>query len=178
MVCRDIRNPGDFQMQPSRKIKRPTPRGFSLIELVIVVVIIGIIGAIAVPRMSRGAKGASDSAVTANLTVLRNALDLYQTEHGGSYPTFANMPNALLQYTDVNGNVSATADTTHIYGPYIRAIPKLSVGENKGKNDFTATAPTATVAAAGWYYDDATGTVKANCKDGEKDDAGIAYNAY
>ena len=75
-------------MQAARKIKRPTPRGFSLIELVIVVVIIGIIGAIAIPRMSRGAKGAADSAVTANLTVLRNALDLYSTEHVGVYPTW------------------------------------------------------------------------------------------
>jgi general secretion pathway protein G len=166
-------------MQAARKIKRPTPRGFSLIELVIVVVIIGIIGAIAVPRMSRGAKGASDSAVTANLTVLRNALDLYSTEHGGSYPTFANMPNALLQYTD--GTSTATPGTksaSNIYGPYIRAIPKLPVGANKGLATFTATAPSGTAGSAGWYYDAATGAIKANCKDTEVDDAGIQYNAY
>jgi general secretion pathway protein G len=166
-------------MQAVRNIERRSPWGFSLIELVIVVVIIGIIGAIAVPRMSRGAKGASDSAVTANLTVLRNSLDLYSTEHGGSYPTLANMPNALLQYTD--GTSAATPGTksaSNIYGPYIRAIPKLPVGANKGLATFTATAPTATAASAGWYYDDTTGTIKANCKDSEVDAASIKYNAY
>ncbi len=165
-------------MQAARKIKRPDPRGFSLIELVIVVVIIGIIGAIAVPRMSRGAKGAADSAVTANLTVLRNALDLYSTEHTGDLPTFANMPNALLQYTDSAGAAQATKDTTHIYGPYIRAIPKLPVGANKGLATFTSTAPAGTAGTFGWYYDDSTGTIKANCKDSEIDDATIKYNAY
>jgi general secretion pathway protein G len=154
-------------------------RGFSLIELVIVVVIIGIIGAIAVPRMSRGAKGASDSAVTANLTVLRNALDLYSTEHGGSFPTFANMPAALLQYTDsTSAATPGTKSTTNIYGPYIRAIPKLPVGANKGLATFTATAPTATAASAGWYYDDTTGTIRANAKDSEVDEATVKYNAY
>ncbi len=166
-------------MQAVRKTERRSPWGFSLIELVIVVVIIGIIGAIAVPRMSRGAKGASDSAVSANLTVLRNALDLYSTEHGGAYPTFANMPNALLQYTDSTAAATPGAKSaTNIYGPYIRAIPKLPVGANKGLATFTATAPTATAAAAGWYYDDATGTFKANCKDSEVDDSSVKYNAY
>ena len=165
-------------MQAFRKIQRPTPRGFSLIELVIVVVIIGIIGAIAVPRMSRGAKGASDSAVTANLTVLRNALDLYATEHGGSFPAAADMPGTLTQYTDNVGDVAASKDATHIYGPYIRAIPKLPVGANKGLSTFTTTAPGATADSNGWYYNETTGAVQANCMDTEVDDAGVKYNAY
>ena len=58
---------------------RQTNKGFSLIELVIVVVIIGIIAAIAIPKMSRGSAGASDSALTGDLTVLRNAIELYNT---------------------------------------------------------------------------------------------------
>jgi len=162
-----------------QKINVPRRRGFSLIELVIVVVIIGIIGAIAVPRMSRGAKGASDSAVTANLTVLRNALDLYETEHNGSFPTFANMPNALLQYTDSTSAATPGAKSSaNIYGPYIRAIPTLPVGANKGKNTFTATAPGVTAGAFGWYYDAATGTIKANAIDAEVDVVGVKYNAY
>lgn len=166
-------------MQVSRKFENRSLMGFSLIELVIVVVIIGIIGAIAVPRMSRGAKGASDSAVTANLTVLRNALDLYATEHGGDYPTLADLPAALTTYTA--GTVDATPgaqSATNIYGPYIRAIPKLPLGEHKGKDTFTATAPTATSADAGWYYNATTGEVRANCKDAEVDDAGVKYNTY
>src|SRR5919112_1210242 len=65
----------------------PRRRGFSLIELVIVVVIIGIIAAIAIPRMSRGTAGAADSALSGNLNVLRNAIELYATEHGGKFPS-------------------------------------------------------------------------------------------
>ncbi len=154
-------------------------RGFSLIELVIVVVIIGIIGAIAVPRMSRGAKGAADSSVMANLAVLRNALDLFAAEHGGAYPLGADIEDALLQYSDVSGeNFSTTKDSIHLYGPYLRAIPKLSVGANKGRNDFVGTAPGSTAVNGGWYYNASTGEVRANCKDSEVDDAGVRYNAY
>ena len=69
--------------------------GFSMIELVIVVVIIGIIAAIAIPRMSRGSAAAADSAVASNLAVLRNAIDLYHTEHQGVYPPIATFADQL-----------------------------------------------------------------------------------
>jgi prepilin-type N-terminal cleavage/methylation domain-containing protein len=166
-------------MQVVRNAEHRALWGFSLIELVIVVVIIGIIGAIAVPRMSRGAKGASDSAVTANLTVLRNAIDLYATEHGGDFPTLSDLPAALLTYTDGTDDATPGASSsTNIYGPYIRTIPKLPVGANKGLATFTATVPGGSAASAGWYYNTATGEVKANCKDTEVDVAAVQYNAY
>src|SRR3954466_4104031 len=102
----------------SRRPARPSPRqGFSLIELVIVVVIIGIIAAIAIPRMSRGSQGAADSALAQNLSIIRNALDMYQTEHGGVFPA-ANgsitVSDLFLKYSTVDGTaVSATKDTTN-----------------------------------------------------------------
>ena len=150
-------------------------RAFSMIELVIVVVIIGIIGAIAIPRMSRGAGGAADSALVADLAVLRNAIDLYEAEHGGDYPSFADFENQLTQFTDAVGDAQATKDATHIYGPYLRAVPSLPVGSNKGQTAFVATQGGTT---AGWVYDDTTGTVSANLPGGETDDSGTAYNTY
>jgi len=155
-------------------------RGFSLLELVIVVVIIGIIAAIAIPRMSRGTAGAADSALTGDLAVLRNAIDLFAAEHGGKFPTLAKIENQLTQYTD-DSNTSdpvAAKDATHIYGPYLRKIPALPVGANKGKTTFTSTAPAATAADAGWYYNENTGEIKANCADAETDDAGTKYSEY
>src|SRR5436309_15949531 len=99
--------PGSSGEEPlhmsDKQRRRRRGAGFSLIELVIVVVIIAIIGAIAIPKMSRGAAGAADSALIQNLSVLRSALDLYQTEHSGNYPTAANVTNALLLYTDDAG---------------------------------------------------------------------------
>jgi len=149
-------------------------RGFSLLELVIVVVIIGIIAAIAIPRMSRGSAGAADSALSANLTVLRNGVDLYAAEHGGSYPTLAAVTNQLTQYTDATGAAQAGKDTTHIYGPYLRTVPPLPVGAKKGKNGIDDEDG----ATVGWIYSGTTGEIKANCTDSEKDATGKAYNTY
>src|SRR5688572_11282847 len=147
-------------------------RGFSLIELVIVVVIIAIIGAIAIPRMSRGAAGAADSALTGNLSVLRSAVDLYQTEHGGTFPTAANIEAQLTQYTDATGTANATKGGAFIYGPYIRKIPPLPVGAKKGQTGI-GTADGATI---GWIYEEAGGNIKANTSGTERDDSGKLYS--
>jgi prepilin-type N-terminal cleavage/methylation domain-containing protein len=156
----------------SKRAKRSG--GFSLIELVIVVVIIAIIGAIAIPKMSRGAAGAADSAVLQDLSVLRSALDLYQTENGGAYPTIANMPNALLQYNDGNGGIQAAKDATHVYGPYLRAVPPLPVGAAKGSTNIAAAA----AAGVGWIYNAATGSITTNTTASEMDAKGVLYSAY
>ena len=149
-------------------------RGFSLLELVIVVVILGIIAAIAIPRMSRGSAGAADSALSSNLAVLRNAIDLYAAEHNGTYPDATNIADQLTKYTDASGDVSATKDTTHIYGPYLRKIPPLPVGARKGGTLISTSDDT----GVGWIYNATTGEIKANCTDTEVDATGKKYNTY
>lgn len=148
--------------------------GFSLLELVIVVAIIAIIAAIGIPRMSRGTRGASDAAVSQNLSVLRNSIDLYAAEHSSNYPTAANIANQLTQYTDASGAAQATKDTTHIYGPYMRSIPPLPVGAKKGKTGIAAVDAN----DVGWIYTAGTGEIKANCADSETDESGKKYNTY
>lgn len=158
---------------------RKRTRAFSLVELVIVVVILAIIGAIAIPRLSRGAEGAADSALIADLAVLRNAIDLYTTEHEGTLPTAAAFVNQMTIYSDINGNTNAAKGGLFIYGPYIRAIPPFpitGVGATAGvKGDTTVAA--AAAAGVAWIYDQAAGTVTAN--GGTADDAsGKLYTAY
>ena len=148
-------------------------RAFSLLELVIVVVIIGIIAAIAVPRLSRGSEGAADAALMGDLAVLRNAIDLYATEHPGKFPTKADIGDQLTLYTDEAGDAAAK-DATHIYGPYVRKVPPLPVGARRRQTG-VADIDGATI---GWIYDEATGDIKANCPDAEKDAAGKQYNQY
>ena len=158
----------------ARMIYRRLARGFSLIELVIVVVIIAIIGAIAIPKMSRGAAGAGDAALIQDLAVLRTALDTYQAENGGVYPAGDKVSNALLQYNDGNGNLTSTPDATHIYGPYLRAIPPLPVGTTrKGSNGIGVT----DAAGIGWIYTPSTGRIAANTTT-ETDAAGVYYFGY
>lgn len=149
-------------------------RGFSLIELVIVVVILGIIGAIAIPRMSRGAEGAKDSALISDLAVLRSAIDLYQTEHEGKFPTVADIATQLTQYTDIAGNTSATKTGAYIYGPYLRSIPALKVGTNRGNSTIAAVDGT----GVGWIYNATTGEITANLPDSDVDATGKQYNDY
>ena len=148
---------------------------FSLIELVIVVVIIGIIGAIAIPRMSRGAAGAADSGLVADLAVMRGAIDLYKAEHGGTLPTFADIEDQLTTYTNDAGTANATKTTTYYLGPYLREVPALKVGSNKGKNGLVATQG-GTV--AGWVYNESTGAFSANLPGTETDVTNKAYNSY
>jgi general secretion pathway protein G len=149
-------------------------RGFSLLEVVIVVAIIAILAAIGIPRMSRGSRGATDSALSANLAVLRNAIDLYAAEHGGTFPGADTVANQLTKFTDIAGATSDTKTTTHIYGPYLRNIPPLPVGDNKGNTGIAA----AHAAGVGWIYTAATGTIRANTGEAESDDTGRLYSAY
>ena len=150
-------------------------RGFSLLELVIVVVIIGIIAAIAIPHMSRGSAGAADSALSGNLAILRNAIDLYAAEHNGSFPTATGIVNQLTQYTDATGDAQAARDTTHIFGPYLRSVPPLPVGATyKGGTGISDTA----AAGVGWLYTAATGTIKSNTGAGDKDSRDVLYTDY
>ena len=155
--------------------------GFSLIELVIVVVIIGIIAAIAIPRLSRGSAGAADSALSGNLAVLRSAIDLYSTEHGGTYPALATFEAQMTQYSDAAGGTSATKTATHIYGPYLRKLPTLPVGPTGYKNTTTVvdgSTGTPGTATGAWFYNATTGDIKANLVDAQVDAANKAYNAY
>lgn len=154
-------------------------RGFSLVELVIVIVIIGIIAAIAVPRISRGAKGASDSALRGNLTAMRNAIDLYSAEHNGNFPTVAKFVEQLTTYTNAAGDDVATKDTTHIFGPYLKAIPGLPVsGAGSGAGAIGDTTVAAAAASGvGWVYTVASGDIVANTGTAA-DEAGTDYDEY
>jgi prepilin-type N-terminal cleavage/methylation domain-containing protein len=163
-----------------RSISRSNSRSaFSLIELVIVVVIIGIIAAIAIPRMSRGSAGAADAAVQQNLSLLRNAIDMYQQEHNGDLPGKngpAEFVNQMTGYSNLKGETGAKG-TTYYLGPYLRSIPPITVGDNKGKNGVTVE-PTAPGADTAWIYDATTGNIKPHTPGQTTDASGREYASY
>ncbi len=157
--------------------QRTKTLGFSLVELVIVIVIIGVIAAIAVPRISRGAAGAGAAGLRGDIYVLRNAIDLYAAEHNGVYPAVLTFSDQLTLYTDDIGGTNATKDATHIYGPYLVAVPALKVGaganNGKGKSAVGAVAASAT----GWIYIVGTGKITANSGTAT-DDSGDLFTTY
>ena len=156
------------------KSKGTHTRAFSLLELVIAVAIIAIIAAIGIPRLSRGTRGAADSALSGNLSLLRNAIDIYAAEHAGTYPTVADANDQLTLYSDASGNTNQTKTTTYIYGPYVRSIPPLPVGAKKGKTGIAAADGT----NVGWIYTESSGSITANTTDAETDEAGKKYSEY
>ena len=99
-------------------------QGFSLVELVIVVVIVGIIAAIAVPRLSRASKGASEATLLGSLRTMRDAIDMYATDHAGTWPAQDKQLQTLIDQLTKRTNAAGAAGTTageHVYGPYLRS---------------------------------------------------------
>jgi prepilin-type N-terminal cleavage/methylation domain-containing protein len=148
--------------------------GFSLLELVIVIVIMGIVAAVAIPRMSRGSAGAADAALSGNLSVLRNAIDLYAGEHNGTNPAVGTIANQLTLYSSATGTTNATKTTTYLYGPYLRKVPSLPVGAEKGSTNIAASA----ASGVGWVYTVGTGAIQSNTTASEKDSADKKYSDY
>lgn len=163
--------------------------GFSLIEGVIVLVILGTIAAVAIPRMGHAGQNAAETALAGDMAVWRNALDLYQRDHNGSYPKDSNtLADQLTQFTDLAGEVSPFKDGRHILGPYLRSVPALPLTDlDDGAavpNGSTTIGPTPPGGAPtrfvpygyGWLYDGA-GNVYPNTGS-LTDISGKLYNNY
>lgn len=163
--------------------------GFSLIEIVIVVVILGTIAAITIPRITHAGQNPEEKTLAGDMAVWRNALDLYQADHHGIYPKdSATLAAQLAGYTDAAGEVSATKDPDHPFGPYLRAVPPLPMFDPTGGMPVArgsasvgptllGGAPTTVVPSGyGWLYDGA-GHVYPNTG-ALTDVAGRLYNSY
>ena len=153
----------------------PLPRvpGFSLIEVAIVLVVIGVIAAVAIPRLSRGSQGSADAATTQNAAVLQKALDLYAAEHAGAFPKPDQITDQLTFYTDAQGTVSRKKKPPFDFGPYVRKVPAIPTGPNKGS---TAIATSAGSGVA-WVYDPQEGTITANLSNGAGDNSSVVIGA-
>ncbi|MBU6176097.1 MAG: prepilin-type N-terminal cleavage/methylation domain-containing protein [Planctomycetes bacterium] len=113
--------------------------GFSLVELVVVVLIVGILAAVAAPRMFNTSTKAKESATKASLSVVRNAIELYNSEQGKYPASAAALPTVLA---------------TYIKGPF----PINPYNSSAAVAEGTA----ATANGEGWVYDKDTGNFWVN----------------
>jgi type II secretory pathway pseudopilin PulG len=154
-------------------------RGINLIELVIIVVILAIIGAIAIPKMSRGGDGAGETVLIQDLSILRGAVDAYNSDHPlaqlNSKTSAIALTNALTLYSDANGNTGVNKTGMRIYGPYLKSFPSLPIGTNKNCSAVTVTG---SLGAGGyaWYFNGTTFLCNNPAKD--MDASGNPYNGY
>jgi general secretion pathway protein G len=148
-----------------RNITRRVKRGFTLVEILIVVIILGILAAIVIPQFSNASTSARQSNLTTQLQSLQEQISYYKLQHNNTNPLLITTGwTVLTEYTDISGNVSATSDATHIYGPYFPTAPV---------NPLTAAANASVVAtdpssSPGWVYSETTGKIYATGTDSTK----------
>jgi len=186
-------------MYSSKSSKRQS--GFTLVELLIVAIILAILAAIIVPQFASTTTDATESALRANVTGMRSAIDLYRQQHG-EYPGVATaVPDAtvtctgtagtgtggnqatlqsqLTLYSNRNGMSCSAAGTDFPFGPYIQEdtlptnpITGSGVVAIVTDGDLNMTPAT----GAGWQYDSVTGKFIVN--DDSLDSQGVAYSTY
>ncbi len=154
-------------------MRRNRQNGFGLVDLVIVVIILGIVTAITVPRISRGARDKDTALLHHSVASLRQAIARYAEEHGGVYPgatdgTAATFIAQLTLFTNEAGDISATRDEAHPYGPYLPdGIPPAPFGVHKNSTTIWVDAIHAPpvvdeTISAGWLYNPHTGEIVVN----------------
>ncbi len=128
-------------------LKKFVQAGFTLVELLIVVIILAVLAAVVIPQFASSTVEARESALDANLSAMRGAIELYRAQHG-VYPgavTAAGGPCApgtpgtgiatggsgvtasqalidqMAQYSNATGqSCSANTALAFRFGPYLR----------------------------------------------------------
>ena len=140
--------------------------GFTLIEVLIVVVIMAVLAATIIPQFTSSSQDAQDAAAAYNLHTLRSQIQLYRTEHAGTYPTIANdadgQPSLPQLYSSTNAAGAIGTGASFPFGPYMISIPKNPYDNKNYVEEVSSWPPTSTTANGGWLYYPATGQITLN----------------
>jgi general secretion pathway protein G len=141
-------------------------KGFTLIELVVVILILGILAGVAAPKMLNTSAKATDNGLKQTLSIIRDAIELHQSQNGSLPPCTA--PGANFR----------AALVPFMRGPF----PKCPVGPAAAQdNDIVPVSGVPTGDAAptsGWKYSTDTGEFICNFASPSATDASVNYSQF
>jgi len=174
--------------------------GFTLVELLIVAIILAILAAIIIPQFAATTVDAQESALRANVSAMRSAINLYRQQHGtypgevaatggtctggtagtGGLRTQLAMEDQLTRYSNAAGQTCSIGLPTFPFGPYLQ-------DDDLPANSITGSSTVAIVFAGdlemgadgpglGWKYDTVAGKFIVN--DNGTDSQGVLFTTY
>jgi type II secretion system protein G len=135
---------------------------FTLVELLIVIIIIAVLAAIAIPKFANQSQRSKESALRAELSLIRNAVELFKNDCGSFPGTLDDLAGASAPANGKDSSGNNKAITAADYkGPY---LSKINVDP---------------VSAAAFTYSVTSPTVgKVTSSASGNDSNGVAYSTY
>jgi general secretion pathway protein G len=137
--------------------------GFTLVELVVVVMILGILAAVAAPKLLGTSSTAAENGLKQTLGVIRDAIERFAAENGGTLPRGDSETNFKDDIDD-----------------YLRgAFPICPVAGNNAKVKLTTTPGVIAGEASpseSWHYSSSTGQFICNSSAFTKSDPAVKYD--
>jgi len=171
-----------------RQSRRPRPRAFTLVEILIVVIIIAILAVIVIPQFTSASQQARENTIKDELRYLRTQIEVFKAQHQDVPPGYTNgNPNSspssevfsdeMTQHTDINCNTSSSASSTFAYGPYLSQMPTNPVNGDATmtmvSNNTSMPAPDG---STGWIYQPQTQQIMVNLTG--NDSSGVPFASY
>lgn len=161
-------------------------QAFTLIELLIVVSILGIMAMIVVPHYVGAAGSSRGVALSDQVRIIREAVNLYRAQHGDKWPgisedgTVDSSSNLLLAqlttYTDAKGRTTSGKSSQYPFGSYLPSMPANPISGLKTVTIVTGSTLPAVNDTTGWFYQPSTGKLWANQSGSDTD--GKLYTEY